>query len=175
MLSASDNTPSATTNVPATIHDCTGPLTLFSGLHLAASSANVVFQETVRAHIRSFYDKLVDTLPVWEVLFVRSTAITLSCLAIGRTKLLARAAATPLRRPLLVRGAITLAASYANAAAQVLGYTVNPINTFTDVDGHRYQVFVTDLEDADIAYLEALYRARGRADPAAVTDRKSVV
>jgi len=50
--------------VPATIHDCTGPLTLFSGLHLAASSANVVFQETVRAHIRSFYDKLVDTLPV---------------------------------------------------------------------------------------------------------------
>ena len=53
-----------TFNVPATIHDCTGPLTLFSGLHLAASSANVVFQETVRAHIRSFYHKLVDTLPV---------------------------------------------------------------------------------------------------------------
>lgn len=53
-----------TFNVPSTIHDCTGPLTLFSGLHLAASSANVVFQETVRAHIRSFYDKLVDTLPV---------------------------------------------------------------------------------------------------------------
>jgi L-alanine-DL-glutamate epimerase-like enolase superfamily enzyme len=53
-----------TYNVPSTIHDCTGPLTLFSGLHLAAASANVVFQETVRAHIRSFYDKLVDTLPV---------------------------------------------------------------------------------------------------------------
>jgi L-alanine-DL-glutamate epimerase-like enolase superfamily enzyme len=53
-------------NVPATIHDCTGPLTLFSGLHLAAASANVVFQETVRAHIRSFYDRLVDTLPVIE-------------------------------------------------------------------------------------------------------------
>ncbi len=51
-------------NIPATIHDCTGPLTLFAGLHLAASSANVVFQETVRAHIRSFYDRLVDTLPV---------------------------------------------------------------------------------------------------------------
>jgi hypothetical protein len=27
--------------------------------------------------------------------------------------------------------------------------------TFTDVDGHRYQVFVTDLDDPDIAYLEA--------------------
>jgi L-alanine-DL-glutamate epimerase-like enolase superfamily enzyme len=55
-----------TFNIPATIHDCTGPLTLFAGLHLAASSTNVVFQETVRAHIRSFYDRLVDTLPVIE-------------------------------------------------------------------------------------------------------------
>ena len=36
--------------------------------------------------------------------------------------------------------------------------------TFTDVDGHRYQVFVTDLPEADIAYLEALYRGRGRAE-----------
>jgi len=36
--------------------------------------------------------------------------------------------------------------------------------TFTDVDGHRFQVFVTDLTDSDIAYLEALYRGRGRAE-----------
>lgn len=36
--------------------------------------------------------------------------------------------------------------------------------TFTHVDGHRYQVFVTDLPDPDIAYLEALYRGRGRAE-----------
>jgi hypothetical protein len=36
--------------------------------------------------------------------------------------------------------------------------------TFTDVDGHRFQVFVTDLPDPDIAYLEALYRGRGRAE-----------
>ncbi len=36
--------------------------------------------------------------------------------------------------------------------------------TFTDVDGHRYQVFVTDLADSDIAYLEALYRGRGRVE-----------
>jgi hypothetical protein len=36
--------------------------------------------------------------------------------------------------------------------------------TFTDIDGHRYQVFVTDLVDSDIAYLEALYRGRGRAE-----------
>ena len=36
--------------------------------------------------------------------------------------------------------------------------------TFTDIDGHRYQVFVTDSDDPDIAYLEALYRGRGRAE-----------
>ena len=53
-------------NVPATMHDCTGPLTLFSGLHCAAASSNVVFQETVRAHIRTFYDKLIDRQPQIE-------------------------------------------------------------------------------------------------------------
>lgn len=36
--------------------------------------------------------------------------------------------------------------------------------TFCDVDGHRFQVFVTDLPDNDIAYLEAVYRGRGRAE-----------
>lgn len=36
--------------------------------------------------------------------------------------------------------------------------------TFTDIDGHRYQVFVTDLDDTDVAYLEALYRGRGRVE-----------
>jgi hypothetical protein len=36
--------------------------------------------------------------------------------------------------------------------------------TFTDVDGHRFQVFITDLAEDDIAYLEALQRGRGRAE-----------
>jgi hypothetical protein len=36
--------------------------------------------------------------------------------------------------------------------------------TFTDVDGHRFQVCITDLDDPDVAYLEALYRGRGRAE-----------
>jgi len=36
--------------------------------------------------------------------------------------------------------------------------------TFTDIDGHRYQTFITNLADTDIAYLEALYRGRGRAE-----------
>jgi Transposase DDE domain group 1 len=35
---------------------------------------------------------------------------------------------------------------------------------FTDVDGHRYQVFITDLDEEDIAFLEALYRGRGRCE-----------
>ena len=36
--------------------------------------------------------------------------------------------------------------------------------TFCDIDGHRFQVFATDLPEADIAYLEAVYRGRGRAE-----------
>jgi len=36
--------------------------------------------------------------------------------------------------------------------------------TFTDIDGHRFQVFITDLPNDDIAYLEALQRGRGRAE-----------
>lgn len=36
--------------------------------------------------------------------------------------------------------------------------------TFTDADGHRFQVFITDQPDPDIAYLEALQRGRGRAE-----------
>ncbi len=53
-------------NIPATMHDCTGPLTLFAGLHCSVASANVVFQETVRAHIRTFYERLIDRPPEIE-------------------------------------------------------------------------------------------------------------
>lgn len=35
---------------------------------------------------------------------------------------------------------------------------------FTDLDGYRYQLIVTDLPDTDLAYLEALYRGRGRME-----------
>jgi L-alanine-DL-glutamate epimerase-like enolase superfamily enzyme len=49
-----------TYNLPVTIHDCTGPITLFSGMHIAAATPIVTFQESVRAHIRSFYDSLID-------------------------------------------------------------------------------------------------------------------
>ncbi|HET6874423.1 MAG TPA: IS1380 family transposase [Acidimicrobiales bacterium] len=35
---------------------------------------------------------------------------------------------------------------------------------FTDVDGHRFQVFLTDHPSGDIAFLEGVYRGRGRAE-----------
>ena len=47
-------------NIPVTMHDCTGPLTLLAGIHVAVSSHNVVFQESVRAHLRVVYDSLID-------------------------------------------------------------------------------------------------------------------
>lgn len=48
-------------NIPTLMHDCTGPLTLFAGLHVAAAVPNVMWQETVRAHIRTLYPQLIET------------------------------------------------------------------------------------------------------------------
>jgi hypothetical protein len=36
--------------------------------------------------------------------------------------------------------------------------------SFTDVDGHRFQVLLTDQTDPDITFLEARHRGRGRAE-----------
>ena len=36
--------------------------------------------------------------------------------------------------------------------------------TFTDIDGRRFQAFITNQTDPDISYLEALQRGRGRAE-----------
>jgi L-alanine-DL-glutamate epimerase-like enolase superfamily enzyme len=51
-------------NVPSLMHDCTGPLTLYSGLHISASCSNVTYQETVRAHLKTLYPLLIDEPPV---------------------------------------------------------------------------------------------------------------
>ncbi|MFQ5731791.1 MAG: mandelate racemase/muconate lactonizing enzyme family protein [Planctomycetaceae bacterium] len=48
-------------NVPVLMHDCTGPLTLFAGLNVAAAVPVVAWQETVRAHVRTLYPRLIDT------------------------------------------------------------------------------------------------------------------
>jgi len=53
---------------------------------------------------------LVASLPVWQVLFVRSSVIVIASLAIGRTKLIERAVRTPLKLALLGRGVLTLVA-----------------------------------------------------------------
>lgn len=43
--------------------------------------------------------------------------------------------------------------------------------TFTDIEGYRYQVFLTDHPERDICFLEGLYRGRGRAE-CAIRDAK---
>ncbi|MCC6792063.1 MAG: mandelate racemase/muconate lactonizing enzyme family protein [Thermomicrobiales bacterium] len=48
-----------TSNLPVTFHDCAGPINLFAGLNLALNAPNAVYQEIVRAFIRTFYDDLV--------------------------------------------------------------------------------------------------------------------
>ena len=50
-------------NIPVSMHDCTGPLTLFAGLHLNAALPNCILQETVRAHIHTVYGELIDEVP----------------------------------------------------------------------------------------------------------------
>lgn len=53
-------------NIPVLMHDCTGPLTLFAGLNIAASVSGVVWQETVRAHIATLYPHLIEDRVVIE-------------------------------------------------------------------------------------------------------------
>lgn len=45
--------------LPVALHDCTGPFTLLAGTHLALSSPNAIYQETVRAYLRTWYQELV--------------------------------------------------------------------------------------------------------------------
>ncbi len=51
---------------PVAMHDCTGPCTLFAGIHLAINAANAIYQETVRAYLRVNYPDLVTDLPTIE-------------------------------------------------------------------------------------------------------------
>lgn len=53
---------------------------------------------------------LAASLPVWQVLFFRSSTIVVGALLFGRGALLARVVATPLKWQLLGRGALTLVA-----------------------------------------------------------------
>jgi L-alanine-DL-glutamate epimerase-like enolase superfamily enzyme len=51
---------------PVAMHDCTGPLTLYAGIHLAINATNAVYQESVRAYLRVNYADLVTDLPTVE-------------------------------------------------------------------------------------------------------------
>jgi galactonate dehydratase len=49
---------------PLAPHDCTGPVTLMAGLHLAIHAPTAIFQEVVRATLATWYRELVTELPV---------------------------------------------------------------------------------------------------------------
>jgi L-alanine-DL-glutamate epimerase-like enolase superfamily enzyme len=51
---------------PVAMHDCTGPFTLYAGIHLAINATNAVYQETVRAYLRVNYPELVTDVPAVE-------------------------------------------------------------------------------------------------------------
>ncbi|MBE9606120.1 mandelate racemase/muconate lactonizing enzyme family protein [Acetobacteraceae bacterium H6797] len=48
---------------PLAPHDCTGPVTLWAGLHLALHAPTAIFQEVVRATLATWYRDLVTALP----------------------------------------------------------------------------------------------------------------
>lgn len=53
-------------NIPIAPHDCTGPVLLWAGLHLGLNSPAGLFQEVVRANLATWYQDIVETLPVIE-------------------------------------------------------------------------------------------------------------
>ena len=53
-------------NRPLAPHDCTGPVTLMAGLHMALHAPTAIYQEVVRATLATWYRDIVTTLPVIE-------------------------------------------------------------------------------------------------------------
>ncbi len=51
-------------NKPLAPHDCTGPVALMAGLHLALHAPTAIFQEVVRATLSTWYRDLVTMLPI---------------------------------------------------------------------------------------------------------------
>jgi galactonate dehydratase len=49
---------------PLAPHDCTGPVTLWAGLHLGMHAPAAIFQEVVRATLATWYKDLVTDLPI---------------------------------------------------------------------------------------------------------------
>ena len=57
---------------PLAPHDCTGPVTLMAGLHLALHAPTAIFQEVVRATLATWYRELVTELPVLKAGMVQA-------------------------------------------------------------------------------------------------------
>lgn len=51
-------------NKPLAPHDCTGPVTLMAGLHMALHAPTAIYQEVVRATLATWYRDIVTDLPV---------------------------------------------------------------------------------------------------------------
>ena len=51
---------------PVAMHDCTGPFTLYAGLHIAINATNALYQETVRSYLRVTYPQMVTVVPTVE-------------------------------------------------------------------------------------------------------------
>lgn len=51
-------------NRPLAPHDCTGPVNLMAGLHLALHAPTAIYQEVVRATLSTWYRELVTDLPI---------------------------------------------------------------------------------------------------------------
>ena len=49
--------------LPVTLHDCTGPIVYAASCALSATLPNAVYQEMVRAYATGWYTELVDNLP----------------------------------------------------------------------------------------------------------------
>jgi L-alanine-DL-glutamate epimerase-like enolase superfamily enzyme len=47
---------------PVSMHDCTGPFTLFAGVHLAINATNASWQESLRSYLRVTYPEMVTEM-----------------------------------------------------------------------------------------------------------------
>jgi L-alanine-DL-glutamate epimerase-like enolase superfamily enzyme len=51
---------------PVSMHDCTGPFTLYAGIHLAINATNAVYQESLRSYLRVTFPEMVTEVPTVE-------------------------------------------------------------------------------------------------------------
>jgi L-alanine-DL-glutamate epimerase-like enolase superfamily enzyme len=54
-------------NRPLAPHDCTGPVTLMAGLHMALHAPTAIYQEVVRATLATWYQDILTALPVIDM------------------------------------------------------------------------------------------------------------